>query len=228
MILVILCLVMITSAILIRIIMNRRKKTSDVSNSKWLYIGISVLCFIYVGLISYFVTDINIGFIYTYLSFVLIDIVMYVSHTGRNIFLNSLILIIGIPITSILLLKSSEYFLINSSYILFLVSIPSLILFEQPELEHCVLKYISLTIGMGIAIYILLVPHNLINSNNKYIQEVVAEEYLINKLHITPVHMNTDRNLRGKATEVRAYSSRDLKITMIYRNGKIESYKLEE
>jgi hypothetical protein len=42
------------------------------------------------------------------------------------------------------------------------------------------------------------------------------------------IQISCDRDIRGKATEVRAWSSGDLKIIMIYRNGKIESYKLVE
>jgi hypothetical protein len=60
MILVILCLLMTTSCILIRIIMIRRKKGIIVDN-KWINIAIVVFSFIYVGIISYFVTDINIA-----------------------------------------------------------------------------------------------------------------------------------------------------------------------
>jgi hypothetical protein len=208
--------------------MIRRKKGIIVDN-KWINIAIVVFSFIYVGIISYFVTDINIGFIYTYLSFVLYYVIMYINNIGKNTFLNSIILIISIPITIVLLLKSSDYFLINASYILLLILLPSLvILFNQAELKHCILKYISTAIGIGITIFIIWGPRNIIKINNNYIQEVVAEEYLINQLHMEPIQISCDRDIRGKATEVRAWSSGDLKIIMIYRNGKIESYKLVE
>lgn len=227
MILVILFFVMIACSILLRIISYRGKKTDKFLDKKRLSIGALILGFIYATIIAYFVTDISIGFMYVFLTLILYYITMYFSHIQHINLLNSLILIVGIPLTSFLFVKAFEYILINFIYILLPVLIPWAILFGGLESELKLLKIISLATGIGIAIFIFFVPYNTINRNNKHVQEVVAEEYLINKLNIVPDHVHADRNLRGKATEVIAYSN-DIKITMIYRNGRIESYKLIE
>lgn len=227
MIFIILFFLVIIISILLRDIINRRKKTFNYADSKRLTVWIFMYWFIYAGLIAFFITDVSVGFIYTLLSFFLYTIIFFISNK-RSSLLNSLILIMGIPVTFIILVKSFEYILIDVNYVFLLIIIPWTILSGEFHFECSVSNFIPIAVGIGIAFYILLVPYDIKNNYDMVFQKLVAEEYLIRELNITPDYVRADRKLRGLATEVRAYcSTNDLKITMIYRNGKIESYQLE-
>jgi len=226
-------LFMIGLAIVDRFLQTKQSK--DIVNMGVKFIRAIILIIILgaIYLLSYFVTDTLIDFVYVFLASLIFYTLNFVIAKWRGIMLTNFLIIIAIPLFVILYIKAISHILVDMSWILTPILLSgSILTFSNKVKEMNWKNYLSNILGIGLGIGVMLIYFYPFHENNNVIpnkQEVVASQFLKEELNLSASTIYSERKLRGEDTIVRAFSDSDGKlITMIYRYNSIISYEIKD
>ncbi|WP_105616304.1 hypothetical protein [Vallitalea okinawensis] len=83
-------------------------------------------------------------------------------------------------------------------------------------------------LGVGITIVFVWSFYFFYNGEIVKKQETFATDFIVNELNLDVDIIYSDSKLRGEEIEVKAYTSDDTKITLIYRDNSIINYEIKK
>lgn len=227
MIIVILALGLILFSVIDRFLykFNEKEKLKSITAIVIIVRVIMLICFF---TMIYYVTDTGFDFFIVGLTFSLYFLLNVIYNKRLDELRWNLIVIIGTPLFAFLLILTTQHLLINISYMLLPVLIPATIIASPYKEELSRRSSISKVLGIGITIILLLSFNSIYDGKVVKKQETFAKEYIINELNLDVDIIYSNGKLRGEDTEVKAYTSDDTKIALIYRDNSIVSYEIKK
>ena len=200
-------------------------------NNLRLLIGIIITFVLF--LISYFITDTRVGFMYTFLgmgAFIIITLISFRCNRGAPEHLSNLL---GLPLAVILLLEMQEHSLVPLNLIILAIAMLNIVLTHSHKRKRNKKENISFGIGILFVVIITYLHFNFTNIDDKYIskQENVAAKYMEEELSVKDPEIFMDEvfgSLRGEEVIVISYDEEGNRILMTYKNNKIISHKIDD
>lgn len=230
MIIIILALISIALASLERFLYI--KKDGNESFTK-IRLSIKILILSLLFLISYYVTDTATGLAYVFLSICMFFIIGRFSDKKGIGSFKYLITVVEIILGVYLLVKANQNMLVSINYIAVIVLTITAILStpynQRPNFKQISVSIVSIIIVFGIMIAYSKLP----GSKDIFVakKERIAQKFLKEELNLSDFEVYPDifdRALRGEEAQIRAYNPSETRINMVYRNGEIIRYKINE
>lgn len=223
-----LSIVLMALAVLERVVFKKMDKSWDK-----LRVVIGVIITFVLLLISYFITDTGVGFMYTFLGmgvFITITLISFRCNREAPKHLSNLL---GLPLMAILLLKMQEHSLVRLNLIILAIAMLNIVLTHSYKRKRNKKENISLGIGILFVVIITYLHFNFTNIEDKYIfkQENMAAKYLEEELNIKDPEIFMDEffgSLRGEEVIIIAYDENGNRILITYKNNKIVSHEIED
>ena len=227
---IILALIAIALASLERFLYIKKGENENFNKIR-LFIRVLILGLLF--LISYYVTDTANGLVYVFLSMGIFFIVgRFNDKKGIGSF-KYLITVVEIFLGVYLFIKANQNILVSMNYIIIIVFTVTAILSnssnQKPNFKQILVSIISIIIIFGI----IFAYHKLPGSKDIFVvkKERVAQQFIKEELKLSGFDIYPDifdRALRGQEAQIRAYDPSETRINMVYKNGKIIRYKINE
>ena len=230
MIVFILALIAIGLAIIERVLYIKKKKSENFNKVR-LLLKLFILGLMF--MISYYVTDTTGGLVYVFLSICMSFIIAKFNYKNNKGLLKYFFTAIEAILVVYLIIKANQNMLISISYIFLTVTILMSILSspddQNPNFKQVAVNVATITLVMGL----VFVYQKLPGSKDLFVvkKERVAKNFIKKELNLSGFEIYPDifdRALRGEEAQIRAYDPSETRINMVYKDGEIIRYTLNE
>lgn len=198
---------------------NNEKKVKILNNI--------ILAFILIlfSLISFLITDSNLGFIKITITLYLYIIIFKCSNGNQKI-QNDIILIVLMPLWVIIFSDTVNYSLVDMNRIVFPILIISSILFYG-ENELKVKRIMSFILAIGICCFLLYVPNGFIDIGERSEIDQISYDFLQDTFGLGDWQLHSGNGLRGEVITIEAnrHNSKEY-IQLYYSDGAIRNYSI--
>lgn len=187
-----------------------------------------------VFLISYFMTDTNIGTFYIFIMNAIIVLMVISDMRSDNKRLRYFSYIVGIPVLFLLSIMNYKYIVFYPRYILPLLIIVFFLAPKSKDMRKYSKGEKTAFIGVIAGLIIFTTIYSKISGsglNLKMKPERVAQSYIakyIDEEEWKIIMVSPNGRIRGENIDIIAIGPSEKSITMVYKNSEIVSYKLHE